>query len=389
MIGLGLSAVDLVALNTRLTTSHRIAIVAQILDLNHNRLSDVSTFFLDGQVTYDWTADITRSANLTFLDPTHSMSLDSGSPAQGALYMDRMMAIYYVVMNYDGSNPIAIPVMTGPITKVDRDFAVVQVECQGKEVLSQGQVWTPKTYKMGMNKVALIKDVLSTLSGETKFSLPAGTTARITSNLAISNDSKPWEIATAIAHSMGYILFYDGRGTCVMRPWTAAPKFTFRDFGDGAAILSKPKIGYDLSKVINATQVKGVLVKGKSKVPFVVKRYAPRTHPLSPWNIGRGGVPRFLWDTIEDDSINSVAEANAVGDARITRGLIETITASFDALPIPHLELLDVYSLETSEYITTSSIYQMTLPLTVGSTATIGYLKYVQPNTKVIRRNVR
>lgn len=387
MIGLGLSWQALSNFHTLLSTHHSIQITVQILDLNHNRLADVSQQFLTGQITIDATAEITRSASVTFFDPLHRMGLDAESPADGALFVDRMLAIYYSVMSPTRTGLVTVPVFCGPITKMDRDWSVVQVECQGKEMLSQNNAWAPTTYKKGAYKVSVIKELLQRHTGETKFSLPSNVYSKLPSNIAMSNDTKPWTLAKQIAAGIGYQLFYDGRGTCVMRPYPQRTSWNFLDTGPGATVLSKPQVGYDLSNLINAVIVKGVVIKGKSKTPLIVKRNAPSSHPLSPWRIGRAGVGRFFYEIIEDDTINSIAEANKVGDARIARGLLQATTTSFDCYTIPHLEEGDVCRLQTPEFSATVIAQKMVIPLSADSKASFGYLRNATPNVKSIRRN--
>lgn len=389
MISLGISASSLRSLNSYMTSSHDLRVVVQILDLNHKFISDVTPHFIDGQVNIDRSAEIVRSLTVSFFDPLHRMGLDAYSPSDGALFVDRMLAVYYIISPPGSDTEWVIPVFTGPITKLDRDWTTVSVECQGKEVLSLSPSWVAKTYKKGALKVSVIKDLLQ-LTGETKFTLPTGTTSRTTTAIAVSNESKPWELAKNLAAGMGYQLFYNGRGVATMRPWPRTPSWTYYDEGTGASVMTKPQVGYDVSKLINAVIVQGVVVKGKKKSPLIYKKYAPKSHPLNPYALGRNGVGRFLFTTIKDDNINSVAEADAVASDTLERGLIEAVTASFDAYPIPHLEEGDVYRLDTGEFATTARLNQMAIPLSAGGKSTIGYLRNVsRPNKRTIRRNRR
>lgn len=52
---------------------------------------------LDGEVQIDATADVTRSLNLTLHDPNHRLHFDAESPADGALFADRFIRVYYQV----------------------------------------------------------------------------------------------------------------------------------------------------------------------------------------------------------------------------------------------------------------------------------------------------
>lgn len=382
MIALGLTAAQLRDFTQLLLTSHHVRVDIHLLGLTHTRVSNVSDMFFDGQITIDRDAEISRSASLTFFDPKHQMALDSNSPADGAMYMDRMLQIYYTIASPDWSRKYTVPVFCGPITKMDRDNAILKVECQGKEALSMDPVWVARTYRKGARKVDVIRALLKG-TGETKFSLRSST-SKLSKDLAVSSQHKPWQVAKDLAHSLGYQLFYDGRGVCVMRSYPTYPCFNFRE-GTGNALLSKPQVGFDMTGVVNSVLVKGATPKGKSQ-PIIYRAVPPNSHPLSPRNLGRNGVPRYILSEIDDDSITSVSEAKAAGEYRLARALYESTTVAFDSLPVPHLEPGDVFGLYTSESSTKSSVGKMTIPLNVNSSASVGYLRNLRPNTANIRK---
>lgn len=382
MISLGLKAADQKTFHNLLVASHRIEIMVHLMTLSHAKLADISDMFLDGQVSIDWSTDITRSANLTFLDPKSKMALDSTSPADGAMFIDRMIQIYYIVTSPDQSFQVTVPVFCGPITKMDRDWKIVRIECMGKELLALDPVWNAKTYKKGALKTSVIRDLL-TIVGETKFSLKSST-SKLAKNLAVGNDAKPWAVARSIANTMNYQLFYDGRGICVMRAYPTAPLWTFSE-GSGGSILSKPQIGYDMSNTINSVIVKGATPKGKTS-PITYRATAPKGHPLYPYSLGRGGKPRYISVEINDSGITSVSEARAVATDRLNRGMYEYTTAAFDILPIPHLEPHDPYKISTTEHSISTFIRQMTIPLVCDQSASLGYLRGQKPNATNIRK---
>lgn len=382
MINLGLSYAERVSLYNLLRSSHRISISASLMDLNNNRLADLSSVFMDGQVNVDAGAEITRSASLAFYDPNHKMGLDSESPANGALYLDRQISVYYCVQTVDRKKQYVVPVFRGPVTKIDRDWAMVSVECQGKDIFGLGGVWKPKSYKKGAFRTSVIKDILRNVMGEIQYQVP-DLTYRLPKDLAMGTESKPWLVAKSLARGMGYQLFFDGRGVAVMRPYPRTAAWTFRDDA-GGDVLSKPQVGYDVDNLINAVRVIGVQTKGKKKLPLVYVKYAPASHPLNPWKLGRNGVPRMIFEEIKDDGINTKAEAAALASARLERGLLEPVTVSFDMLPNPLLEESDVFRLETDEFNTPGTVQKMTIPLT-ASKATFGYLR----NTRLVAANIR
>ena len=390
MIGLGLTTAQQVAFHSLLASSHFIRVSVRIMTLSHVYTSDISEMLHDGQVNIDNTSssDVTRSLSLELFDPYGLTGLDTNHPTDGALYLDRMIQIYYTVISLSSTATFSVPIFTGPITKIDRNSVWLSVEAQGKEVIALTPSWRLKTYKRGAKKTAIIYDLLRNFTGETKLSIPD--LGYLTStDLSISNESKPWSVAKSLAASINYQLFYDGRGVAVMRPFPRTPIFTFSDNGSGAVVLSKPQVGYDLSNVKNTVLVIGTTTLGTKKVQIKVVRYAPSTHPLSPWNLGRNGVPRYLFEKIEDENINTWGEATTVAEDRLEKNLLETTTVSFNCAPVPHLDPGDIYRLSTPEFSMTAIVHQMTIPLLHSGTATMGYLRRATPNKQNIRRNRR
>lgn len=382
MISLGLSAANQKVFDALLGQNHTIDVTVQLMDLSHNRISNLSSVFLGGQVVIDDGADISRSASLTFLDPDHKMALDSSSPADGAMYIDRMISVVVTVYSPDRSFYVSVPVFTGPITKMDRDWVVVKIECMGKEILALDPFWSPKTYRKGAKRYEVVKDLLLDL-GERKFSF-TNSTSTLGKDLALSSEHKPWTTARSVARSANMQLFYDGRGVAVMRKFPTTPTWTFSE-GKGGTILTKPAIGYDASNMINAVQVKGATPKGKTS-PITYRKVAPVGSPVYPYTIGRNGKPRFIPVFIDDDSVTSQAEAVEVANERLKLGELESVTAAFDCLPVFHLEPRDAYKISTAEVSVTTIVTQMTIPLTANETAAIGYLKSLKPSAANIRR---
>lgn len=382
MIGLGLTAAQRNTFHALLASNHHISVSVSLMDLNHNRISSLTNQFLGGQVIIDDDADVSRSASLTFLDPKHQMALDSSSPADGAIFIDRMIGITYTVLSPDRMFYVNVPVFTGPITKLDRDWAVVRVECMGKEILALDPFWTPRTFRKGAYRVDVVKSLLFAL-GERKFSF-TNSKSRLTKNLSVSSTRKPWTTARSVARNANLQLFYDGRGVAVLRPYPTAPVWTFTE-DKGGTILSKPEIGYDASNMINAVEVKGATPKGK-KSPLSYRAVAPVGSAVYPYAIGRAGKPRFIPVFIDDDSLDTISEVKDVAIRRLNLGALESVTAAFDILPVPHLEPRDPYRISTSEVSATTIVRKMTIPLVANEVASMGYIKALKPNRANIRR---
>lgn len=385
MINLALSAANQAKFNRLIVNNHIVYPTVHILNLNHARISDVSRWFADGQITIDADAEVTRSLSMTLYDPGHTLALDTNSPSDGALFLDRMLAVWLSVIDPYSTTTYTVPVFCGPLTKLDRDWVYISVEAQGKESFGMKEAWLPRTYTKGAYKTDVIRSILSYYLGEysTKMSIPS-LTYRLPSNLSISMESKPWAVAKSLARGMGYQLFYDGRGICVMRKWPVRTGWTFSEGANGS-VLSKPQVGQDLDNLVNAAYVKGAVPKGK-KTPIIVKKTAASTHPLSPTALGRGGKGRYYWAKIEDDKIGSLAEANAVATAAINKGLMISTSVAFDSLVIPHLEEYDITTVSTAEFAGTFPLRKYTIPLLASGKSSVGYIRNSTVNKARIRK---
>lgn len=378
MIPLGLTAAKQARLNAVCAQHHGMRVRAQILDMNESFISDVTGLLADGQINVDETADITRSLTMTLSDPTRSLSFDTDSPADAALFSDRMIRIYYGI-EVDGAW-IDVPAFTGPVSKLDRSGDSVSVEAQGKESLGMGASWTPGTWKKGSYKTDVIAYILKTRTGETNMSIPHSS-SRLAGNYSLARESVPWSAVASIANGMGQQIFYDGAGQCRMRAYPNTPVFTFTD---GATITSPLQVSYTPA-ACNIVWVKGGVPKG-SKTAISYTAVAPSTHPLSPAKLGRHGVPRYLLQVITNDQIVSTADAKKTGDAALSTGLAEAIDASFDAVPIPFLDPGDYVTALTDEGAISFRLKTFSLPLNVTQPMTVGYLRNVAPKARRANR---
>lgn len=388
MISLGLKRSEYKEYLALLKSNHCLHVRVQMLNLSHGYIGDISNRLMDGQVNIDADAEITRSLEVDFFDPNGSLRIAPEDPDEGAVYMDRMVRVIYCIAPPDKSKWFEVPVFCGPITKVNRDDVIVKIEAQGKETLAQNDVWKTHTYKKGLTKSTVIRRILVQMAGERKLTI-ADSSSRLPRNLSVGANTSPWKSARRLASGLSMQLFYDGRGVARLRKRPTRRLFTF----DESNILTKPQISYDASNAKNAILVIGAKPKG-SKKRIRVRRVAPRAHPLSPWSIGRKNadgdfVPRYLPLVIEDSGIRSKKHAKSVAAKRLRSELIEAVEATFDCLPAPHLEPLDVFHIQTSEFASDARLRKMTIPLTADGVGSIGVLKRTTPRRKHFRTRRR
>lgn len=381
MIDLGLTSVQLEELKQLLLTHHRVYVRLQLMGLDHSHISDLSPRLLGGQVTIDLTGDTSRVLSVELIDPEHALHIDSNSPNDGSMYLDRMLRATYVVQTLDGLTSYSIPIFTGPIVKLDRTGVIVSLEAQGKERLSMAAIWQGKTFKKGVKKVSAIRFLLQNMAGETQLSL-VNRAATLPTPVSANRRTTPWVLATKIARSLNLQLFYDGRGVVRLRPVPSKTTHIFRD----NSLLSQPQAGFNTDDMFNAVEVLGGKPKGAKKKLFF-RLVAPRPHPLSPWSLGRNGVPRYLPYQVQDDSLRSMKEVKKVAKKTLKQGLLQSVEVTFDMLPMPLLEELDLCRVQTDDFATSFRVSKMTIPLVASGVSTMGYVKLVTPAKNRTRRN--
>lgn len=385
MIALGLSGADLALFNQSLSTHHSVKVTVQVLGLNHAYIDDISDQLLDGQVSIDADAEVTRSLTLQLNDPEHSLKLDSTAPTDGALFYDRMIRIVYSVKSELLPRWVDVPIFCGPITGMSRTADVVNLEAQGKESLVQPPTvaYSSRTFAKGWPRASLVREIMSTYAGETKFSIPAY--GEKTPGVVVMNGENPiWPLVKSINGSFGVRhLFYDGRGVLVMRTTPQSSSYTFKT-GVGSNITTLPQISYDLSNVRNIVKVKGAIPKGK-KVPVAAAVGLPGTHPLNHYALGRNSKPRVMMEVVTDDNQKTLAQAKALATRLVKSHALQAVDVTFDALVAPHLEPYDVYTLKTPDIAMTARYLKAVIPLK-SAVGNVGYLSSRTTNKTRIRR---
>lgn len=372
----------------QIRTSHQMRVHVTMHKVsNGDEVSDLTSRLLDGQVNVDSTADVTRSADLTLNDPDHVLHLDSRGAGDGGMYLDRLIHITYGVFVEAVDDWIDVPIFHGPIVGMARDGSVITINCLGLDHIARATTWLPLSFKTGHNTVDAIRTILRERAGETRFMFPSGSKARIPKpGLSLGRMTQPWVVARQLARSINMQLYYDGRGRCVLRRRPGRVVWNF-DAGDGGTVLTEPEVTYDLSNLQNTAWVRGRKAKGKPQVSATA--LPPRSHPLSPWTLGRNGNPRYLVLQEENDHIRTTAAAKQRAADLLETALIEGVEVSFDALPVPHLDPLDIVAVHTDTTILRFPLRQFSIPLVHSGVMSVGTNRRVTPDRRAIRPRPR
>lgn len=383
MIDINETAAGVNRFKALLRKPHSLEIRVLLMTLDGAVKKELTTMFLDGQVTVDSTAEVTRGLDISFIDPLGKIEIEPDSPSSTSVFIADMIRVVYVIRDPFAKEIFSCSVFTGPVVSVSRTDMFLDVKAVGKESLGLNNVWAAKTFKKGQSRTDVIKHILSDLMGENKMHIPARP-AKLGSDLKIRQDDAPWKVASRLAASMNCQLFYDGRGIAVMRARSVKPVHVV----DETWSHEPPQVAYDMTAVVNAIRVTGGKPKkAKKKVSAIA--VAQRTHPLSPWRLGRNGVPRFIWISVEDDSLRTDAECQELADSMLEQGLASGVTYAADGIMDPRLEELDCVKLSVGSINVQAPIKQFVIPLNAGEDGSYGYVKRIKPKggAKMIKRH--
>lgn len=368
----GYSVADWRTLNAALLNPHRLKVRATLLDLDGKHLNDLTDKLADGQINVDGTSSdgIARTATIVLRDPRRALPFDSSSPADSALWYDRMVRIVYEVRSGDGW--LGGPAFVGPVTSLVRDGQTVSVGCKDKAWLASGNAWTVLHLGKGMKVTDAITRVMRDLTGETLLDIP-DLPQRLPHHVTITPDDIPWHEARKLANAVDRQLYYDSGGWCRLRRWPGRSLFTFTD----RHMVTNPKLTAPTS-FANAVRVIGAVPKG-SKTHVHASGVA--SGPLGPARLTRNGVGLHLMATgatIRDDKIKTQAAAQARVDRELADGTRAPIVVTFDALPGPgaFLDPGDLVRAHTDDGGETFRYMQASVPLNVsaGTPMAVGFL---------------
>lgn len=380
------SAALIAAYNKRVTSSHDYDLTVEVLNMSETPLT--SARLIDGQINIQRDADVRRTATFTLLDPDHALNLDAGSPERGALFADRMIRVRHYV-DVPGFGTVVATPFVGPITKLNRNGATIDVECQDKSGLAILGT-KPYTVAKGANAVSSIVAIMRDCTGERHFRVPSSSRIRLNRNYSVGwpDEASPWAVCSRIAWASGLQIFYSCDGYLTVRPRPTHPVFTFGD----DVLTSAVSGDNDFSGVVNY----GRATAGDKIVKAAV---APADHPLSPSSLGRNGVPRYLPSLADLDApeqpnkpgtkrrpaskaqkkkyaismekyaaqVKSVsALAQATADSLLEAGLPTNVNLTWSSVPVFHLDVDDPVRLDTGDGATILPFAEASIPLVSG-----------------------
>ena len=358
---LGLSDAELRAYHRGLYSTHERRIHVAVYDLDGNLLTHLTPDVLDGQVIVDTTGGPdtpTRILDLRFLDPTRSVHFEPASPGDAPLHRSRVVEVTDSRRMPELEDWVDCEVFTGIVWDFDREGAEISLVAHGMERQALGQAWTPVTYRKHRKKTEVLKDILGN-AGETALGGIPDLSARLPERVTITRMDSLWPRARRLASSMDRQLFYPGLGRPIMRKVPSRPVFTFRD---DRHLLSPVKIDRNPDGIHNTFVSVGAKAKGAKKRPRAVETLPP-AHPLSPQSLARNGVPLRLVQREENRQVKNKAEAKARAERMREEGSRVLVTYSFDCIPVPHLDELDMVKVVTEDGTFRVRMEQWTLPL--------------------------
>lgn len=338
---LGLKGADLAAYHDRLFSSHDYRIDVDVLDLDENPRGTIS--FLDGQVNLqDPTSLIRRTASLTVSDPTGALDFTSGSKWSGStVWVDRLVRVRHTIHVPALSRDVTAIPFIGPPSTISRSGAEVSLELQDKAALAARGA-SPLTVTRGMNAVAAIRKILAQCTGEFRFRL--GTSSRRLSqdySVGWSDDASPLVVAMKIARAelgMQLIWSCDGYATLRRKPTSGQSLVV-------PHVTAEPQDGVDFTKLANWVKVSGKKTeKSKGNTTTTTQPVATAVVTkgnLTPANLSRQGVPRYLPLLVEDDSYTKVAQVKDRATTELERASRLQQQPAFTCVPFFHGDVDD------------------------------------------------
>lgn len=384
------------------TVSVRVSLYSQNEDFDVQLLgtkSDIS--FLGGQVDIDTTTGGTtgqapwRKLSLSLLDQRNLLHVaEFDSPADYAIWADTFIHVERGDWVSDFGDFAWCPCFFGPVTKFSRSGAEVDIEAQGKELLSLAPYVLMRsiTITRGRKITGAIQDLLEPM-GEASgnFSL-GGSSAKVKTKQQVPRLQSAWIEVRKLAKQVGAanVLWYDGLGQLRMeskpKPKAANAMWAFKA-GDLGDLLTVPDESYDFTAFANYSEVTGAAPTKKVPQPHAAIAISA-DEGLSPQKLSRNGKDRYAVISATNTTVKTQAEAASQAKEALEQVDDFGQDAQFDCLPIPHLEEKDWVTVQTSNG--KDLLIQMnkwTIPLD-GSQMTVGVHRQGQWTSKLKPKRV-
>jgi hypothetical protein len=272
-----------------------------LLNLDHKHIQSLDHEFDDGQVNFNRGADISRSLQAAFIDPSGDL-LD--------LDLRYLLQIKHHLWVPSLSKWAITPVFTGRVVAPSSEGDVSKVEAHGKETFGLMPGAPRRKWNSGRRVVNVIRNMFEDI-GETKFRISPGIRAELHADVQSGGrdpDKAPTRVARAIAGQHGLQVFWDELGYLVVRRPPKTPIVTWSEETDLTAAQERTMVPAtspiaftrDLRNVRNV-----VVATGKKKLSYVAS--ADRNHVFSPHSLTRGGRPGRLIEYWEAEASSATS----------------------------------------------------------------------------------
>lgn len=323
-------------------------IILEVLD----RGDIVATLYpTGGDVSYDVGADIQRSLKATIADPLGTLT--------PATYADLLAPNGNELRAWRGFEELPdemVPLFTGAIDDVDVESgseggAYIGLSAFDRAMaVSEAGFWDTYTIAEGTNYADAIRDLISSRVDGLTFRFTS--TAATTPLLVYGPGDDPWEKALKMAESVGYRLYFDGLGVCVLEPvplvdeaepvWTFAPWAVKRDttYLGGKKTLTRQ---YTYNGVIASGETPSITDQASNPVTAVVWDENPDSPTYYKGKFGR--KPRRYASPLLTTPEQATSAAKAI--LQYALGLSELV--SFEAIVNPAHVPGDIVAVEDDQ----------------------------------------
>lgn len=300
-----------------LVNQHTLRTRAEIL---RNGIVQYELHPISGNVSVSVDQDTRRRANVTMVDPTGELTPRTAQDLLAPLGNE--LRLYRGLTLIDGTEEMK-PLATINISKThitdSGDTFTIEVEGYDRSRRIRRSRWTePYLINAGTNYVSAIENAVASRATSTMFRSTPTNQVTPKLSLGIERDHDPWKLITSMAGAIGYEVYFDQMGVCVLRP-VPSPQTTTDvvwDYieGNTATILS-----YDRTLSDEFVYNHVVVTSESSTAGTPVRADAKDTDPSSAtYYLGDfGDVPYFLYSKF----IRSQEQAQAAADAILTRVL--------------------------------------------------------------------
>lgn len=398
---------------------HRMELRVRILNENEQPIHSLTApaqKITSGEVQYDVTADVSRVLSLTVVDEKGRLRMEHGSPAAGAIFINRFIAVEYKVWLPNAREWVNIPVFWGPLTGFEHDGVECQIEAMGKEVLLRDPHFIGKGFTLhkGISLHDAIHRVAAAM-GNRRFRIAKTPGQRLKHPRSVSKWAEAWSIIVGKERVAGFKqrvppkgkkdnnkkgeddhstkepsgglvrlikghfeAFFDGLGRLVVRKVIGHPVYRFKY---GRDFTGRPNIIYDNTSFRNHVVVIGGQKKGKGKkdARAMGEAQLKPTDPLSPKRLAWHGVPRQMTHKVTADNLTDNKACRKKAQEILKHVAQQGVDAEFECFPNPMLEERDWVLIEGKGYKYRFMLRQWTLPLTSGEAMSIGRKKRVRP----------